>query len=165
MTATRFIIEPLDKQDRSRFHCGVEPLDRYFRQQVGQDIRRSLTACFIAQERDTGEIAGYYTLAAADVPVTDLPPELTRRLPRYPSVPAARIGRLAVDERFRGCKLGSVMLASAAHRAAAGDLAVFALIVDAKDEKAAAFYRHHGFADYGSAPGHLVAPLQPLLTR
>ena len=164
MTASRFIIEPLGQQDRSGFHSGVEPLDRYFHAQVGQDIRRDLTACFIALERETGQIASYYTLSAADIPVTNLPPELTRRLPRYPSVPAARVGRLAVDERFRECKLGSIMLASAASRAASSDIAVFAMIVDAKDEKAAAFYRYHGFTEFSSAPGSLIAPLKALLT-
>lgn len=165
MIASRFVIEPLAQQDRSGFHSGVEPLDRYFHKQVGQDIRRRLTACFIAQESETGYIAGYYTLSAADVLVTDLPPEMTRRLPRYPSVPAARVGRLAVSEQYRGQKLGSMLLVSAAHRAASSDLAVFALIVDAKDDMASDFYRHHGFDAYGSAPGRLIAPLQALLPK
>lgn len=163
MTTTPFVITPLGKQGRIGFHCGVEPLDRYFHRQVSQDIRRGLTACFIAQERETGQIAGFYTLSAAEVLVADLPAELTKNLPRYPTVPAARIGRLAVDTRYRGHKLGAALLASATQRAAGSDLAVFAMIVDAKDAEAVAFYRHHGFESYSSAPGSLIAPLHALL--
>jgi ribosomal protein S18 acetylase RimI-like enzyme len=126
-------------------------------------MRRGLTACFVAEERETTRIAGFYTLAAAEVPVADLPPELTSRLPRYPTVPVARIGRLAVDVTFRGHKLGAAMLASATARAAGSDIAVFALVVDAKDEEAAAFYRHHGFVAYASQPTRLIAPIQSLI--
>lgn len=165
MSLSRFIIAPLRQQDRTGFRCGVEPLDRYFQTQVSQDMRRGLTACFVAEERETGRIAGFYTLAAAEVPLTDLPPELTRRLPRYPTVPVARIGRLAVDVTFRGCKLGSALLASAVSRAVASDIAVFALVVDAKGEQAAAFYRHHGFVAYTSQPTRLIAPLQSLIRQ
>lgn len=126
-------------------------------------MRRGLTSCFVAEERETALIVGFYTLAAAEVPVPDLPSDLTRRLPRYPTVLVARIGRLAVDERFRGCQLGSALLASATARASSSGIAVFALVVDAKDEAASAFYRHHGFVAYASQPTRLIAPIQSLL--
>jgi ribosomal protein S18 acetylase RimI-like enzyme len=164
VNATRFVIAPLGQRDRSGFCCGVEALDRYFHQQIGQDIRRGITTCFVAEERETSRIAGYYTLSAAEVLVADLPPEITRRLPRYPTIPAARIGRLAVDQDFRGCKLGSALIVSAASRAAASNLAVFAMVVDAKDDAAAAFYQHHGFAHYGASKRCLFAPLQSLVS-
>ncbi|MBS0476773.1 MAG: GNAT family N-acetyltransferase, partial [Proteobacteria bacterium] len=108
----------------------------------------------------SGRIAGYYTLAAGGVPLNDLPPELTKRLPRYPSVPVARVGRLAVDRAFHGRKLGAALLADAALRAARSEVAVYALIVDAKDDAAAAFYRHHGFEHIGGKARQLFVPLQ-----
>lgn len=163
MTDTPFRITPLGKEDRSGFHCGSAPLDRYFVSQAGQDVRRRMTACFIAINRATDIIAGYYTLSAADIPATDVPEELTRRLPRYPTIPAARLGRLAVDERFRGAGLGGALLSDAIERAGRTEIAVHAMVVEAKDENAAAFYRHHGFATYGSAPRMLIAPLHTLL--
>jgi hypothetical protein len=92
-----FVVEPLGSgHDRTSFVCGVEPLDRYFRNQAGQDVRRRATACFVCQERATGQIAGYYTLSAGSILLTDLPAQLAKRLPRYPTVPIARLGRLAV---------------------------------------------------------------------
>ena len=75
---------------RDGFACGVEALDVYFARQATQDVRRRASACFVAVEAKTGKVAAYYTLAAGSVPLTDLPEALTKRLPRYPSVPVAR---------------------------------------------------------------------------
>ena len=119
-----------------------------------------MSACYVAIEVSSGRIAGYYTLAASGVPLNDLPPEMTKRLPRYPSVPVARMGRLAVDQAFRGLKLGAALLADAALRAARSEVAVHALIVDAKDDVAAAFYRYHGFEPIGGASRQLFVALQ-----
>lgn len=150
----------LGKEDRSDFCCGSEPLDRYFKTQVSQDVRRRVSACCVAVEKTTGRVAGYYTLSAADVPVSDLPAEISRRLPRYPSVPAARIGRLAIDRRFQGRRLGGALLLNAAMRALRSEIAVVALVVDAKGDEAAAFYRHHGFSAFASSPLQLIAPIE-----
>lgn len=141
------------------FSCGVDALDRYLARQASQDVRRRVSACYVAVEAMSGKLAGYYTLAAGGVPLTDLPESLTRRLPRYPSVPVARVGRLAVDRTFHGRKLGGALLADAALRAMRSEVAVFALVVDAKDDAAEAFYRHHGFEAFGSRPRQLVVPL------
>jgi ribosomal protein S18 acetylase RimI-like enzyme len=159
MRGPPFEIVPLGKQDRSDFFCGSDPLDQYFRTRVTQDIRRRLSACYVALETTSGTIAGYYTLSAADIPLDKLPATMIARLPRYPAVPAARIGRLAVDRRFQGRRLGGSLLLNAAVRALRSEVAVFALVVDAKDEKAVAFYRHHDFSSFASNPLQLIAPL------
>ena len=155
-----FVVEPLSaSHDRTEFICGVDALDRYFRQQAGQDVRRRVAACFVARELATDRIAGYYTLAAAGIFLTDLPAALARRLPRYPSIPVARLGRLAIARDFQGLKLGGALLWDAVDRALRSDVAVYALVVDAKDEAAESFYRHHGFVALGGAPRKLVLPL------
>ena len=158
MTAP-FSITPLGAQDRKGFSSGVEALDRYFHGQVGQDMRRRLTACYIATDIANGNIAGFYTLSAAEIILSDVPEDLKRKLPRYPSVPVARLGRLAVDHRYRGQKLGGALLIDAANRAARSEIAVFALVVDAKDETAISFYQHYGFQTYGSLPDKLIASI------
>ena len=91
-----FIVEPLGpSHDRTEFACGVDALDRYFREQAGQDVRRRVTACFVAREMVTDRIAGFYTLAAGGILLAQMPVRLAKRLPRYPAVPVARLGRLA----------------------------------------------------------------------
>jgi ribosomal protein S18 acetylase RimI-like enzyme len=142
--------------DRKGFSCGVDALDRYFREQVSQDVRRRATTCYVASEASTGTPAGYYTIAAGDILLTDMPEQFVKRLPRYPLVPIARMGRLAVDQAHRGRQLGAALLWDAALRAQRSELAVVALAVDAKDDTAEAFYRHHGFVSFGGKPRQLL---------
>ena len=159
-----FRIERLGaNHDRSGFSCGIEALDRYFREQVTQDLRRRVTTCNVALEASGARIAGYYTLSAAGVLLTDLPGSRAKELPRYPSVPVARMGRLAVDQAYRGRKLGSALLWDAIARSFRSEIAIFAVIVDAKDDQAEAFYSHHGFVSFGSQPRQLMLPLAKLV--
>ena len=154
-----FVIEPLGAHDRSGFSCGATPLDRYLREQASQDERRLVASCFLAVETATNRIAGYYTLAATSVLADDLPTDVLKRLPRYPVLPAALVGRLAIDQRFQRKGLGGVLLADAALRVLKGDVKAFALIVEAKDENAVAFYRLQGFHPFASRPRSLFLPL------
>ena len=156
-----FRIETLDPgHARDGFSCGIAALDEYLARQASQDMLRRVSACYVAIEASSGRLAGYYTLAASGVPLTDLPEALAKRLPRYPSVPVARIGRLAVDQSFQGKKLGGALLADAAVRAKRSEVAVFALVVDAKSDGAAAFYRHHGFVSFSGNVKHLIVSLE-----
>lgn len=155
-----FLIEPLDpSHDRAGFSSGVTALDRYLREQAAQDVRRRVTACYVALDAAIAKIAGYYTLAAGGVLLNDLPEPLAKRLPRYPAVPVARLGRLAVDQAYRGRKLGAALLWDAGLRASRSEVAAFALVVDAKDDSAVAFYLHHGFVPLAGQSAHLVLPL------
>jgi ribosomal protein S18 acetylase RimI-like enzyme len=144
--------------DRRSFSCGVVELDRYFHQQVTQDTRRRITSCFVGIAEDAA-IAGYYTLASASIPAAEIPAGLARRLPRYPTLPAVRIGRLAVDSKYRGQGNGRALLWDAAVRALRAEQANFTLLVDAKDDSGVGFYRHFGFEPFQTAPRILFLPL------
>lgn len=128
------------------------------RQQVTQDIRRRVTACFAALT-DEGRVAGYYTLAAASLLLTDLPAELAKKLPRYPSLPMLRMGRLAVDQNFQKQGLGGALLADALHRSIRSKITAYAMVVDAKDDIATRFYLHHGFISLPESPKTLFLSL------
>jgi ribosomal protein S18 acetylase RimI-like enzyme len=159
------VVEPLGSaHNRRSFTCGVEALDRYFREQVSQDIRRRLSNCFVAVDA-AGEIAGYYTFSASSLPMTDLSPAEAKRLPRYPLLPAGLIGRLAVATRCTGQGLGAALILDATVRAARAEPAIFALIVDAKDDNAGRFYRHLGFRPLVSHPSSLYWPIAEAARR
>lgn len=144
-------IQPLSEQhNRAVFSCGVEELDRYFRMQVGQDVRRRIASCFVLVGPD-GTIAGYHTLSATSLLLTDLPLELAKKLPRYPAVSAILMGRLAVERQHRGHGLGELLLLDACARALRSEIASYALVVDAKDGAAQAFYERYGFVPLSSA--------------
>jgi ribosomal protein S18 acetylase RimI-like enzyme len=163
MSSAPFLLASLDAaHERKTFNSGSEPLDRYLREQATQDIRRRVAACFVALS-DGKRIAGYYTLASASLLLADLPVSTGKKLPRYPTVPAVRMGRLAVDQAFNGQGLGGALLADALDRAARSEIAAYALVVDAKGEAAAAFYRHHGFIALPSSPLTLFLPLATVL--
>lgn len=147
------------EHDRKAFSSGVEPLDRYFREQATQDIRRRISACYVAIDEATSAIAGYYTLAAGGVPLDEMPSQLAKRLPRYASVPVVRMGRLAVHQHRRGKKLGAALLWDAVLRATRSEIAAFALVVDAKNDAAADFYRHHGFVALDDERRRWLLPL------
>jgi ribosomal protein S18 acetylase RimI-like enzyme len=145
------------EHDRRSFSCGVEPLDSYFRERAGQDVKRRVSNCFVLLD-GKGAVAGYYTFAATSLPLIELSDLEKKRLPRYPLMPAALIGRLAINQGFRGQGLGGALVVDAAMRASRADPAIFALIVDAKDEAAAAFYRHLEFRPFQSRPlTHFIA--------
>lgn len=158
MSKAPYLVVPLaDEHQRTTFLSDSDLLNRYFHQQVTQDVRRRMAACFVALDSDH-RVAGYYTLSAASVLLAELPDATARKLPRYPSVPAIRMGRLAIDQTSKGQGLGGALLADALARA---EIAAFAFIVDAKDETAGSFYAHHGFI---ALPDRALTLFLPLAT-
>lgn len=148
--------------DRRNFASGVDALDRYLRDQASQDVKRRLAHCFVALD-ESDAIAGYYCFAATSLPLTELSADEARRLPRYSLLPAGLIGRLAIDRRYQRLGLGGALIMDAALRAARADPAIFALIVDAKDGAARAFYEHLQFRRFASRPQSLFLPLATAL--
>jgi len=144
--------------NRTSFDSGVEALDRYLRTQAGQEARKNIAAPFVLVLPD-GAIGGYYTLSSTAVKLSELPADVTRRLPRYPLVPATLLGRLAVDLRYRGKGFGRFLLADALHRAVRSEIASFAVVVDAKDEAARRFYERESFLPLLDQPMRLYRPL------
>jgi ribosomal protein S18 acetylase RimI-like enzyme len=160
MTVPPFRFESLNEQHhRSVFRCGEQALDKYFQTQVTQDIRRRIANCFVGVETATERVAAFYTLSAASIALTELPPDETRRLPHYPAVPVVRIGRLAVDLHFQRRGPGELMLMNVVHRMVHDSAAAFALLVDAKNDIAVTFYQRYGFRAIAGKPRTLFLPL------
>lgn len=150
-------IEPLGKHhDRTRFSCGQPDLDDWFRVRASQDEKRNIARVFVAIDDDLGVI-GFYSLSSLSLSLDHLPEQIARKLPRYDSIPAALIGRLARDQHVRGQGVGELLLADAIRRVleAGRSIAVFAIVVDAKDERAAAFYQAFGFQAFPLRPDRL----------
>lgn len=145
----RYRIERLGAQHaRAAFSCGEESLDTYVRQRARQDDERNAAKVFVLYDIQDARVAGFYTLNASTVQFQDLPPEIQRKLPRYPLVPAVLLGRLAVDEHYRGQGLGEALLFDALRRAfevGTQQIAAAAVIVDALHDRASTFYQKYGF--------------------
>ncbi len=154
-------IDALDSDiDTTKFHCGNPLLDEYIRRYASQDARRDMARVFVATpESEPHLLAGFFTLSAGSVGCSDLPESLAKKLPRYP-VPVALIGRLAVDNDFQGKGLGSILLADACQKVtrASAALAVAGIVVEAKNDAAASFYRHFGFQDLPGQTARFFLP-------
>lgn len=148
-------IVPLEKRmPREAFDCGVPALNDYLRQRALQDARRGAASVWAAVDA-SGAIAGFYTLSMAGVLLTGLPEDLRRKMPRYPSVPAIRLGRLAVSKDKQGQGIGAFLLMDAMRRALENPVAWMAYLVDAKDDSAVRFYRQYGFQSFKDSPNRL----------
>jgi GNAT superfamily N-acetyltransferase len=151
-----FLIEPLDRRhDRAVFCCGNDALDLYLRQQAGQDARKNVAAPFVLVAPGAKVVKGYYTLSMTAIALEKLPDAVARTLPRYPIAPATLLGRLAVDQSCRGSGVGRLLLADALKRGLRSEIAWAAVIVDAIDDPARAFYEHYGFIRFPDRPMRL----------
>ncbi len=165
MSGRGYRFEPLGPHhNRAAFSCGVEALDRYFRQQVGQDQRRGLAVPYVLVDTATGNVAGYYTLSTLSIEPTGLPGAMTRKLPRYDAFPAILIGRVAVDGRYRGQGFGRLLLLDALARSLSISQQVGALVVvvDAKDDAARSFHEQYGFARFADHEYRLFVPMSTI---
>ena len=160
----RYGFEPLDRSrhDQAAFSCGTEALDNYLKKQAGQDVEKRVAAVFVATD-DGQTIAGYYTLSQYSIQAGELPAAALKqpKLPRYPSLPATLIGRLARATTHKGRGLGELLLMSALERALAAsrEIGSIAVVVDAKDEAAIKFYASCGFIRLPEHPNRLFLPM------
>jgi predicted GNAT family N-acyltransferase len=158
-----FSIESLQKAHvREQFHCGSVVLDRYLQQQARQDAEKRVAAPFVLVNSPAPQVLGYYTLSASVLNADDVPLELLKKLPRYPQLPVTLLGRLAVDQRLKGQGMGEFLLLNALHRSltASAGIAAMAVVVDAKDEAAAAFYAHFGFIPLNAQMDRFFLPMK-----
>lgn len=141
--------------DRQGFDCGRQELNDWLRQVACQHLDKGLSKTFVAtREEEPDRICGYYALTLAELENRHLPEAWRKKLPRR--IPGVRLGRLAVDSRFQGKRLGELLLVDALTRARriyteAGGIGLF---VDAIDEPAAGYYQRFGF---------VASPDNPLL--
>ncbi|MBW3518085.1 GNAT family N-acetyltransferase [Flavobacterium sp. NKUCC04_CG] len=132
---------------RKEFSCGEALLDRYLKNQVNQDIKKSLSTCtVIVNENDL--VLGYYTLSSSSVDKDSLPENLSKKFPpSYVDLPCILLGRLAVDENFKREGIGSLLLLDALNKYLniSKEIGILCVVVDPINEKAIAFYKHYGF--------------------
>lgn len=160
---SKYVIELFDsKQHQIRdFQSGVYELDRYIRERAGQESRKRITTVYVIREEASPRAIGYYTLSSCSIELTNLTEEMRKRLPRYAALPAALIGRLAVDTDFQGRGVGRHLLIDALTCSynLSKQIAIFAVIVEAKDENSRSFYEKYGFIRALEQPLKLYIPM------
>lgn len=159
------LFEPLGKHhDRAAFDCGTDVLNRYIREQAGQDSTKKIAATFVLAGNTPATISGYYSLSSTSINVGELPEAAAKKLPRYPLMPATLIGRLAVDRRYQGKGCGELLLVDALKRSLTSTKQInsVAVVVDAIDDRAKAFYVHFQFIPLEGFTHRLFLPMKAI---
>jgi GNAT superfamily N-acetyltransferase len=162
MTAIAWYEAPIGKQhDRAAFDCGDSDLNLYLQKFARQNHESGGAKCFIAAPSDApARVLGFYSLSPASIEYSRTPALAKKGLARY-DVPVFRLGRLAVDRTVQGRGLGGALLLRAADRClrVARDVGGVALLIDAKNDRAARWYESYGALRLHDAPLSLVLPL------
>lgn len=163
-----YSFEPLRDHDRVSFSCGISELDDYLCFQASQDARRKVAAPFVMVDQ-TRQIIGYFTLSAYGIRVAELPPQVAKKLPKYPLIPATLLGRLAVSREHQGQKSGRLLLAdlllmdplhlSWKNTVQAASVGVIAEAIDEADRR---FYLHHEFVPLLELPRKLFIAMRTI---
>jgi GNAT superfamily N-acetyltransferase len=161
MTALVWEEAPLAKpHDRAAFDCGDADLNIYLQRYARQNHDSGGAKCFIAASANAPtRILGFYTLSPASLDHSRTPAVAKKGLGRY-DVPVFRLGRLAVDRSLQGRGLGGALLLRAAARCmiVAQEVGGVALLIDAKNGRAAQWYEGYGAVPLLDAPLSLVLP-------
>jgi predicted GNAT family N-acyltransferase len=133
---------------KDNFDCGISLLNQYLHTQAKQDVKRKLSVCFIFADEDN-VVKGYYTLSSTSIKKEMLPEQVIKKLPPfYYNLPATLLGRLAVDNKYKGQKIGELLLIDAlrkCYESSLTSIGSMCVIVDPIDENAVQFYKKYGF--------------------
>ena len=153
---------PISKlHDRDKFDCGAPGMNEFLRRNARQNHEKGGSKTFVATPtEDDRRVLGFYSLSPASIDFARTPALLNKGLARY-DVPVFRLGRLAVDLKLQGQGLGGQLLLTAGRRCllAAAQVGGVALLIDAKNERAASWYESYGAVPLLDTPQSLLLPL------
>jgi GNAT superfamily N-acetyltransferase len=156
----RLRIEALDRKrhDRASFSCGDDRVDNFLKSIAAQHQDKDLTRAYVACLDGSSTIVGYYALNPHALDISELPPEMQRRLPRCPTVPAILLSYIGVGSPYQGSGVGSYLMADAFKRSAhAADLlGAHFMVLDALNEGAARLYRRLGFVELSAQRSRMI---------
>jgi GNAT superfamily N-acetyltransferase len=153
--------EPISRtHDRAAFDCGDAALNAFLMRYARQSHDQGASKTFLAIDDSSRTILGFYSLAPASIAYDRTPDMIRRGLARH-DVPGFRLARIAVHRPWHGRGLGGQLLLAAGRRclAVAAEVGGLILIIDAKTDRAAAWYASYGAVPLVDAGRTLVLPL------
>jgi ribosomal protein S18 acetylase RimI-like enzyme len=161
----RWDFVPIEKKyQRDTFDCGYPILNEYLKKYARQNHNKGIAKTFVAIPISGSlKVDGYYTVSASIIEYESLPLSYQNKMPAYP-IPAALIGKLAVDNSIKGRGLGEELLVNALLRAVrvSQEIAIYAVRVDAIDERAKEFYLKYEFIPFQDRQLSLFLPLETI---
>ena len=153
-----------NNHDKQSFSCGIHSLDNYLKEQATQYMRRSLATTYVLTLANTCTILGYFTLSATSINLQSLPEEISKKLPRHPTVPAILIGRLAASQAYQGKGYGELLLIHALKESLqlSKKIGLYAVVVDAENERVISFYKRYEFIEFPECDHKLFLPMKTI---
>ena len=149
---------------RENFDCGDLSLNQFLQKHARQSHIKGGAKTFLAVENNKPEkILGFYSLSPASIAFDRTPKIIQRGMARY-EIPVFRLARLAVDKSVQGSGLGGQLLLSAGRRSilVASQVGGVALLIDAKNKRAAQWYSSYGAIPLKDAPLTLLLSFKTL---
>lgn len=153
--------EPLDDRHiLDGFDSGVASLDEWLRRRARPNQVEGASRTYVTC--DANRVVGYYALASGSISTNEAVGRLRRNMPD--PIPVVVLGRLAVDRRCQGRRLGRALIRDAARRvlAVAGEIGVRGMIAHAISEEARTFYLSLGFLPSPTHDMTLMIPIGDL---
>lgn len=141
------LVRPYRKGDNKHtFACGNDTLNRYFKTRLSQDIKRNLAAGYVLWDESKATVAGYFTVSAVHVILQDVPGNDKLKLP-YDELPFLLLGRLAVDDKYKGQGIGKHLMMAVFQLALElqDKIGLWGIAVDPINDQATTFYQRLGF--------------------
>lgn len=163
--STDFCIELLAAHhNKAAFSCGNEQLDQYLHVSATQDKKRNIAIPYVIDDLDRQKIIGYYTLSMSGINLEQLPEAIIKKMPKYPIVGVALIGRLAIDRDYKGFGWGKLIIMDAFQRSLNISKATgsFAVVVDAIDDDAVRFYQRFDFKTFPGCSDKLFRTMKSI---
>lgn len=146
MTVADWHEEPIDKRhDRDVFDCGDNDLNLFLQRHARQNHKKGGAKTYLAVRNGDSRVLGYYSLSPASIAYAETPEVIRRGLARH-EIPVFRLARLAVDKSVQGQGLGGQLLLAVGRRSllVASQVGGVALLINAKNERAANWYSGYG---------------------
>ena len=152
------------KHDRTLFNCGDDRLDDYIKTRASQELKKKVSTPFVLTDSPDRQVLGYYCISSYSIAMVEIETSISKKLPRYPLLPAMLLGRLAVDSGHQGKLYGQRLLLDALKRSRdiSRQVATVAVVVDAKGDDAVNFYRRYGFTEFQTDPLKLYLPMESI---
>ena len=137
------------------FYCGRPELDEFLKKHLAkQHDGNILKAYLLITDEPAPEVMGFYTLSGGSYAKASMTSQYKKHAP-YREISCITLGRLVVDKRIAGKGFGTQLVLDALRVVyyAADAVGIYSVMVEAKDERAAEFYRKMGFIPLKTAEG------------
>lgn len=101
--------DSISNGELNKFHCSDDFLNQFLRRKAKKHQKELLAVTYLVIDNKEN-IVGYYSLSSAEMPATDIVRSRFANGKLYQAYPAIKIGRFAIDEKYKGKGYGTEIM-------------------------------------------------------